>query len=158
MATIPEGLKAAENQPHSLPLPSSSSLGGPNPLKWNYKGKEGTSYQNQFQALPGPPALMCKRVNQCGSGFAGAGGGRVQPRQLGWFPPFHPSLPIGLLQCEPRRQQGWLQHPVLIRETDVHTSGAATTQVGKATVCSQLAVRTLWEAGETAQYGKVFAT
>ncbi|OBS81292.1 hypothetical protein A6R68_20511, partial [Neotoma lepida] len=45
------------------PRAPSSHLGGPNPLKWNYKGQEDTSYQNQFQALPGPPALMCKRAS-----------------------------------------------------------------------------------------------
>ncbi|CAO2630865.1 Testis-expressed protein 45 [Lemmus lemmus] len=45
------------------PRVPSTHLGGPNPLKWNYKGQEGTSYQNQFQALPGPPALMCKRAS-----------------------------------------------------------------------------------------------
>ncbi|KAL1772956.1 hypothetical protein HispidOSU_011756 [Sigmodon hispidus] len=45
------------------PRVPSSHLGGPNPLKWNYKGQNDTSYQNQFQALPGPPALMCKRAS-----------------------------------------------------------------------------------------------
>ncbi|XP_070478897.1 stabilizer of axonemal microtubules 5 isoform X2 [Equus przewalskii] len=38
-------------------------LGGPNPLKWDHgRQDDGTSYQRQFQALPGPPALMCKRA------------------------------------------------------------------------------------------------
>nr|XP_023500391.1 testis-expressed protein 45 isoform X3 [Equus caballus] len=38
-------------------------LGGPNPLKWDHgRQNDGTSYQRQFQALPGPPALMCKRA------------------------------------------------------------------------------------------------
>ncbi|XP_052023766.1 testis-expressed protein 45 [Apodemus sylvaticus] len=40
-----------------------SHLGGPNTLKWNYKGQEDTSYKKQFQALPSPPALMCKRAS-----------------------------------------------------------------------------------------------
>uniref|UniRef100_A0A8C3YHM3 Stabilizer of axonemal microtubules 5 n=1 Tax=Catagonus wagneri TaxID=51154 RepID=A0A8C3YHM3_9CETA len=39
-------------------------LGGPNPLKWDHRGEvDMTSYQRQFQALPGPPALMCKRAS-----------------------------------------------------------------------------------------------
>uniref|UniRef100_A0A8C5KU58 Stabilizer of axonemal microtubules 5 n=1 Tax=Jaculus jaculus TaxID=51337 RepID=A0A8C5KU58_JACJA len=42
-------------------------LGGPNTLKWNYKGQEETSYRRQFQALPGLPASMC------GVGTAGGG-------------------------------------------------------------------------------------
>ncbi|XP_016072910.1 PREDICTED: uncharacterized protein C19orf45 homolog [Miniopterus natalensis] len=43
----------------SLILPSSE---GPSPLKWDCrKWDVGTSYQTQFQALMGPPALMCKR-------------------------------------------------------------------------------------------------
>ncbi|XP_037680371.1 testis-expressed protein 45 isoform X2 [Choloepus didactylus] len=39
-------------------------LGGPNTLKWdqNTQGNE-TSYRRQFQALLGPPALMCKRAS-----------------------------------------------------------------------------------------------
>ncbi|XP_011922707.1 PREDICTED: uncharacterized protein C19orf45 homolog [Cercocebus atys] len=41
-----------------LPFP-----GGPNTLKWDYTRQDGTSYQRQFQALPGPPALMCKRAS-----------------------------------------------------------------------------------------------
>ncbi|XP_006508985.1 stabilizer of axonemal microtubules 5 isoform X3 [Mus musculus] len=40
-----------------------SHLGGPNTLKWNYKGQKDTSYKKQFQALPSPPALMCKRAS-----------------------------------------------------------------------------------------------
>ncbi|XP_003803455.1 testis-expressed protein 45 [Otolemur garnettii] len=40
-----------------------SHLGGPNILTWDYRGQDGTSYQRQFQALPGPPALMCKRAS-----------------------------------------------------------------------------------------------
>ncbi|XP_052610599.1 testis-expressed protein 45 [Peromyscus californicus insignis] len=45
------------------PRVPSSHLGGRNPLKWNYKGQDDTTYQNHFQALPGPPALMCKRAS-----------------------------------------------------------------------------------------------
>jgi hypothetical protein len=67
-------LRLQKNQSHSLPRPSHSSfLGGPNTLKWNYKGQKDTSYKKQFQALPSPPALMCKRVNQGGIGSAGSG-------------------------------------------------------------------------------------
>ncbi|XP_012496836.1 PREDICTED: uncharacterized protein C19orf45 homolog [Propithecus coquereli] len=40
-----------------------SHLGGPNSLTWDYRRQEGTSYQKQFQALPGPPTLMCKRAS-----------------------------------------------------------------------------------------------
>ncbi|XP_031294052.1 stabilizer of axonemal microtubules 5 [Camelus dromedarius] len=39
-------------------------LGGPSPLKWDYRRQDDwTSYQRQFQAEPGPPALMCKRAS-----------------------------------------------------------------------------------------------
>ncbi|XP_008578835.1 PREDICTED: uncharacterized protein C19orf45 homolog [Galeopterus variegatus] len=38
-------------------------LGGPNTLKWDYRNQDGTSYQRQFQALLGLPALMCKRAS-----------------------------------------------------------------------------------------------
>ncbi|XP_012646188.2 stabilizer of axonemal microtubules 5 [Microcebus murinus] len=51
--------------PHdACPLPRApcSHLGGPNILTWDYMRQEGTSYQKQFQALPGPPASMCKRA------------------------------------------------------------------------------------------------
>ncbi|XP_020031248.2 stabilizer of axonemal microtubules 5 [Castor canadensis] len=44
------------------PRAPSTHLGGPNTLRWNYRGKQETSYLHQFQALPGPPALMCKRA------------------------------------------------------------------------------------------------
>uniref|UniRef100_G1QJ69 Stabilizer of axonemal microtubules 5 n=1 Tax=Nomascus leucogenys TaxID=61853 RepID=G1QJ69_NOMLE len=40
-----------------------SASWGPNTLKWDYTRQDGTSYQRQFQALPGPPALMCKRAS-----------------------------------------------------------------------------------------------
>ncbi|XP_053441838.1 testis-expressed protein 45 [Nycticebus coucang] len=40
-----------------------SHLGGPNILTWDYRRQDGTSYQRQFQALAGPPALMCKRAS-----------------------------------------------------------------------------------------------
>ncbi|XP_038945595.1 stabilizer of axonemal microtubules 5 isoform X2 [Rattus norvegicus] len=50
---------AVTPQPHA----PCSHLGGPNTLKWNYKGQEGTSYRKQFQAFPSPPALMCKRAS-----------------------------------------------------------------------------------------------
>nr|XP_027810673.1 testis-expressed protein 45 [Marmota flaviventris] len=38
-------------------------LGGPNTLKWGYKKQQGTSYRREFQALPGSPALMCRRAS-----------------------------------------------------------------------------------------------
>nr|XP_017193475.1 testis-expressed protein 45 [Oryctolagus cuniculus] len=38
-------------------------LGGPNTLKWDYWNRDKTTYQRLFQALPGPPALMCKRAS-----------------------------------------------------------------------------------------------
>ncbi|XP_021091763.1 testis-expressed protein 45 isoform X2 [Mesocricetus auratus] len=63
---IPPTSYQAHYLPHDTapqPRVPSSHLGGPNTLKWNYKGQEGTSYKNQFQALPGPPALMCKRAS-----------------------------------------------------------------------------------------------
>lgn len=67
-------LRLQKNQSHSLPPPShSSSLVGPNTLKWNYKEQKDTSYKKQFQALPSPQALMCKRVNQGGIGTPGSG-------------------------------------------------------------------------------------
>ncbi|XP_059015825.1 testis-expressed protein 45 isoform X1 [Mustela lutreola] len=38
-------------------------LGGLNPLRWDHSRQDnGTSYQRHFQALPSPPALMCKRA------------------------------------------------------------------------------------------------
>uniref|UniRef100_A0A452RXP9 Testis expressed 45 n=1 Tax=Ursus americanus TaxID=9643 RepID=A0A452RXP9_URSAM len=38
-------------------------LGGLNPFRWDHRGQDdGTSYQRHFQALPSPPALMCKRA------------------------------------------------------------------------------------------------
>ncbi|XP_059551109.1 testis-expressed protein 45 [Myotis daubentonii] len=49
------------------PRASSRHLGGPSPLKWDHRRwdherwDDRTSYQRQFQALMGPPALMCKR-------------------------------------------------------------------------------------------------
>ncbi|XP_036995896.2 testis-expressed protein 45 [Artibeus jamaicensis] len=46
------------SQPHA----SREHLGGPTPLKWDCRSwDEGTSYQSQFQAVTGPPALMCKQ-------------------------------------------------------------------------------------------------
>ncbi|XP_004477213.2 stabilizer of axonemal microtubules 5 [Dasypus novemcinctus] len=51
---------------HAGPQPRAPCLhlGGPNTLKWDQRtqGNE-TSYEKQFQALPGPPALMCKRAS-----------------------------------------------------------------------------------------------
>uniref|UniRef100_A0A8D1PDG8 Testis expressed 45 n=1 Tax=Sus scrofa TaxID=9823 RepID=A0A8D1PDG8_PIG len=42
----------------------SYNLGGPSPLKWDQRREvDTTSYQTQFRALPGPPALMCKRAS-----------------------------------------------------------------------------------------------
>ncbi|XP_036735250.2 testis-expressed protein 45 [Manis pentadactyla] len=39
-------------------------LGGPNPLRWDHRREDqGTSCQRQFQALPSPPASMCKRAS-----------------------------------------------------------------------------------------------
>eukprot|EP00071_Canis_lupus_P029251 XP_022262808.1 testis-expressed protein 45 [Canis lupus familiaris] len=39
-------------------------LGGLNPLRWDHRRQDnGTSYQRHFQALPSPPALMCKRAS-----------------------------------------------------------------------------------------------
>lgn len=65
------GLRLQELNP-ILSLSSCPSSGGPNPLRWDHRTHNaGTSYQRQFQALVGPPALMCKRVNQ---GWAGASG------------------------------------------------------------------------------------
>ncbi|XP_058393956.1 testis-expressed protein 45 [Diceros bicornis minor] len=41
-----------------------SHLEGPNPLRWDHRRQDdGTSYQREFQALPGPPALMSKRAS-----------------------------------------------------------------------------------------------
>ncbi|EGW00197.1 Uncharacterized protein C19orf45 [Cricetulus griseus] len=63
---IPPTSYQAHYQPHDAepqPRVPSAHLGGPNTLKWNYKEQENTSYKNQFQALPGPPALMCKRAS-----------------------------------------------------------------------------------------------
>ncbi|XP_006877549.1 PREDICTED: uncharacterized protein C19orf45 homolog [Chrysochloris asiatica] len=46
------------------PRVSCCYLGGPNPLKGDHRSQDhGTSYKKQFQALPGPPALMCKRAS-----------------------------------------------------------------------------------------------
>ncbi|XP_066199775.1 stabilizer of axonemal microtubules 5 [Saccopteryx leptura] len=45
-------------QPHA----PCGHLGGHKPLKWDHRRWDnGTSYQRQFQALMGPPALMCKK-------------------------------------------------------------------------------------------------
>ncbi|XP_051018908.1 testis-expressed protein 45 [Acomys russatus] len=63
---IPSTSYKAHYPPHAAapqPRAPCSHLGGPNTLKWNYKGQEGTSYKKHFQALPGPPALMCKRAS-----------------------------------------------------------------------------------------------
>uniref|UniRef100_A0A8C6RER8 Stabilizer of axonemal microtubules 5 n=1 Tax=Nannospalax galili TaxID=1026970 RepID=A0A8C6RER8_NANGA len=63
---IPLTSYKAHFQPYDAdpqPRAPSSHLGGPNTLTWDYKGQEETSYQKQFQALPGPPALMCKRAS-----------------------------------------------------------------------------------------------
>ncbi|KAM5302050.1 stabilizer of axonemal microtubules 5 [Glossophaga mutica] len=44
------------------PRKSYKHLGGPAPLQWGHRRwHDGTSYQSQFQAVTGPPALMCKR-------------------------------------------------------------------------------------------------
>ncbi|CAK6445156.1 unnamed protein product [Pipistrellus nathusii] len=48
------------------PRASCHHLGGPSPLRWDHRRWDHrcdnrTSYQRQFQALRGPPALMCKR-------------------------------------------------------------------------------------------------
>uniref|UniRef100_A0A8C2URR4 Mucolipin TRP cation channel 1 n=1 Tax=Chinchilla lanigera TaxID=34839 RepID=A0A8C2URR4_CHILA len=52
--------------PHdACPQPRARSchLGEPsNTLSWDYKEQKETSYKSQFQALPGLPALMCKRA------------------------------------------------------------------------------------------------
>ncbi|XP_017355676.1 testis-expressed protein 45 isoform X2 [Cebus imitator] len=63
---IPPTTHQALFPPHDArpqPRAPSCHLGGPNTLKWDYKRQDGTSYQRQFQALPGPPALMCKRAS-----------------------------------------------------------------------------------------------
>ncbi|KAL4674399.1 hypothetical protein H8959_018333 [Pygathrix nigripes] len=60
---IPPTTHQALFPPHDArpqPRAPSRHLGGPNTLKWDYTRQDGTSYQRQFQALPGPPALMCK--------------------------------------------------------------------------------------------------
>nr|XP_040146495.1 testis-expressed protein 45 [Ictidomys tridecemlineatus] len=52
--------------PHDACLPPRAPchhLGGPNTLKWGYKKQQGTSYRREFQALPGSPALMCRRAS-----------------------------------------------------------------------------------------------
>ncbi|XP_076977588.1 stabilizer of axonemal microtubules 5 [Tamandua tetradactyla] len=64
---IPPTTHRALFPPHDArPQPRSPCihLGGPNTLKWDQKteGHE-TSYRSQFQALLGPPALMCKRAS-----------------------------------------------------------------------------------------------
>ncbi|KAM5230143.1 stabilizer of axonemal microtubules 5 [Hipposideros larvatus] len=62
---IPPTTHQALFPPHrACPQPRApcSHLGGPNPLKWDHRRPgDGTSYQRQFQALLGPPAMMCKR-------------------------------------------------------------------------------------------------
>ncbi|XP_017735480.1 PREDICTED: uncharacterized protein C19orf45 homolog isoform X4 [Rhinopithecus bieti] len=63
---IPPTTHQALFPPHDArpqPRAPSRHLGGPNTLKWDYTRQDGTSYQRQFQALPGPPALMCKRAS-----------------------------------------------------------------------------------------------
>ncbi|XP_070942644.1 stabilizer of axonemal microtubules 5 isoform X1 [Macaca nemestrina] len=63
---IPPTTHQALFPPHDArpqPRAPSRHLGGPNTLKWDYMRQDGTSYQRQFQALPGPPALMCKRAS-----------------------------------------------------------------------------------------------
>ncbi|XP_077601863.1 stabilizer of axonemal microtubules 5 [Crocuta crocuta] len=41
-----------------------SHFGGVNTLQWDHRKQDNeTSYQRQFQALPGPPASMCKRAS-----------------------------------------------------------------------------------------------
>uniref|UniRef100_A0A673VR25 Testis expressed 45 n=1 Tax=Suricata suricatta TaxID=37032 RepID=A0A673VR25_SURSU len=53
--------------PHdSFPRPRApcGHFGGLNALQWDHtRQDEGTSYQRQFQALPGPPASKCKRAS-----------------------------------------------------------------------------------------------
>ncbi|XP_004645006.1 testis-expressed protein 45 [Octodon degus] len=44
------------------PRAQSCHLEVSNTLRWDYEGQKETSYKEQFQALPGPPALMCKRA------------------------------------------------------------------------------------------------
>ncbi|XP_013364603.1 PREDICTED: uncharacterized protein C19orf45 homolog [Chinchilla lanigera] len=51
--------------PHdACPQPRARSchLEASNTLSWDYKEQKETSYKSQFQALPGLPALMCKRA------------------------------------------------------------------------------------------------
>ncbi|XP_012888961.1 PREDICTED: uncharacterized protein C19orf45 homolog [Dipodomys ordii] len=63
---IPHTTHKAHFQPYSEdppPRAPSYHLGGPNPLRWNYKGPIETSNSRQFRALPGPPAPMCKRAS-----------------------------------------------------------------------------------------------
>ncbi|XP_069858454.1 stabilizer of axonemal microtubules 5 isoform X1 [Dipodomys merriami] len=63
---IPHTTHKAHFQPYSEdppPRAPSYHLGGPNPLRWNYKGPIETSNSRQFRALPGPPAPMYKRAS-----------------------------------------------------------------------------------------------
>ncbi|KAM9241601.1 stabilizer of axonemal microtubules 5 [Dugong dugon] len=52
------------HNPRPKPRAPCYHLGGPNTLKGDHRRQTyGTSYQKQFQALPEPPALMCKRAS-----------------------------------------------------------------------------------------------
>lgn len=113
-------------EPLLFSLSSCSSSGGSNALQWDHRRQDdGTSYQRQFQALPGPPASMCKRVNRGGAGAAGEGsdGGWVVP------PSSHLCPPTGLLQCGAGRLQDWLWARVLRAETSLRAPGSAPRQV-----------------------------
>ncbi|XP_040846083.1 testis-expressed protein 45 [Ochotona curzoniae] len=60
-------------------------LGGPNTLRWDYCKRDNTTYQRLFQALPGPPALMCRRDSssvQLGDDKAGYGLLRSEQKQF----------------------------------------------------------------------------
>ncbi|XP_078299567.1 stabilizer of axonemal microtubules 5 isoform X1 [Panthera onca] len=64
---IPPTTYQALFPPHdACPRPRApcSHFGGSNALQWDHRTQDdGTSYQRQFQALPGPPASMCKRAS-----------------------------------------------------------------------------------------------
>ncbi|KAK2509829.1 hypothetical protein MC885_017498 [Smutsia gigantea] len=64
---IPQTTFQALFPPHDVgPQPHAQCrhLGGPNPLWWDHRREDqATSYQRQFQALPSPPASMCKRAS-----------------------------------------------------------------------------------------------
>lgn len=104
-------------------LSSSPSSGGPNPLKWDHgRQDDGTSYQRQFQALPGPPALMCKRVNAGEADAAGEGSDGA-----GWSCPSHPCPPTGGQQRGARQLQERFWARVFGAETSLRAPGSALT-------------------------------